>query len=339
MVVYPETLTMPGRVVVIGATGYLGRTLLPVLAGLGHDISGCARSAPRTAGPFNLRPCDAADPEALATVVAGADVVVNAMTGPPQAILAAASNLAAQLRRQPALRLIQLSSLAVFGQRGGVLNEESPPQPAPGHAYAAVCLAAELSLRAVPDTEARCVILRAGCIYGPASPQWTDRLCRLLLTGRLGWLGTEGAGLSPLIHVTDVSYAIAACLGPAPPAGLHHLLSPENLTWNLYFRRLARRLGMAATPRVTPAHLDGDTWFTGPARALLARALGQQADLITPAMRRLFRSRARLASIRAPLLRPEQFTLHDTGIAESVSAFVASQRPHAARWSLRRAAA
>jgi 2-alkyl-3-oxoalkanoate reductase len=316
---------MPGRAVVIGARGYLGRVLVPHLAESGFDVTGLGRSAPAAAVATDFLSCDATNAAALRNALVGIDIVVNLMAGPPRAMTHVAENLSDILRRQQTLRLVQLSSLAVLGRRSGTLDETTKLSPATLHAYGAAKLAAERSLLAVPGVAGRCVIIRAGCIYGPGSPQWVDRLCRLLLAGRLGWLGPEGAGLSPLVHVQDVAQAIATALRPASDAGIYHLLSPETLTWNVYFRRLGKRLGIDAMRQIDAARLEAETWITGPARALLSCATGQPPDRITPTMRHLFRSTARPASARRPLLPAGRFIPHETGIAESVSAFLADR--------------
>jgi nucleoside-diphosphate-sugar epimerase len=316
---------MPGRAVVVGARGYLGRVLVPFLAENGFDVTGLGRRAPAAAAAMDFLRCDATNAAALRQALAGMDIVVNLMAGPPGAMIRVAENLSDILRRQPALRVVQLSSLAVFGRTSGVLDETAKLTPATLHAYGAAKLAAERSLLAVPGVAGRCVIIRPGCIYGPGSPQWVDRLCRLLLAGRLGWLGPEGAGLSPLVHVHDVAQAIATTLRPASDAGIYHLLSPETLTWNVYFRRLGKRLGIDTLTQIHVARLETETWITGPARALLCGAMGQSADRITPAMRHLFRSTARPASSRRPLLPAGRFIPHETGIAEAVSAFLANR--------------
>jgi nucleoside-diphosphate-sugar epimerase len=322
---------MPGRAVVIGARGYLGRVLVPFLAERGFDVTGLGRRAPAAAVATDFLSCDATNAAALRHALAGIDIVVNLMAGPPGAMMRVAENLGDNLRRQPALRLVHLSSLAVLGRMTGVLDETSKLTPSTLHAYGAAKLASERSLLSVPGVAGRCVIIRPGCIYGPGSPQWVDRLCRLLLAGRLGWLGPEGAGLSPLVHVQDVATAIASTLRPASDAGIYHLLSPETLTWNVYFRRLGRRLGIDVLAQIHATRLDTETWVTGPARALLSRAMGQPPDRITPAMRHLFRSAARPASARRPLLPAGRFIPHETGIAESVSAFLADRATAARR--------
>jgi nucleoside-diphosphate-sugar epimerase len=327
---------MPGRAVVIGARGYLGRVLVPFLAENGFDVTGLGRRAPTASVATDFLRCDATNAAALRQALVGRDIVVNLMAGPPGAMMRVAENLSDNLRRQPALRLVQLSSLAVLGRMSGVMDETTKLTPATLHAYGAAKLAAERILLAVPGAAGRCVIIRPGCIYGPGSPQWVDRLCRLLLAGRLGWLGPEGAGLSPLVHVQDVAQAIATTLRPASDAGIYHLLSPETLTWNVYFRRLGRRLGIDALSQIHVVRLETETWITGPARALLSRVTGLPADRITPAMRHLFRSTARPASVRRPLLPAGRFIPHEIGIAEAVSTFLtdqatATQRPNKQR--------
>jgi nucleoside-diphosphate-sugar epimerase len=330
---------MPGRAVVIGARGYLGRAVVPVLTESGFDVTGLGRRAPASTSARRFLACDATNSAALRSALAGMDVVVNLMAGPPSAMVRVAENLGDNLGRQKALRVVQLSSLAVLGQMSGVLNETCKPTPAKLRAYGAAKLAGERHLLEVPGVAGRCVIIRPGCIYGPGSPQWVDRLCRLLLAGRLGWLGQEGAGLSPLVHVRDVAQAIATTMQPAADAGIYHLLSPETLTWNVYFRRLARRLDIDTLTSMHVARLEAETWITGPARALLSRVMGQPTDRITPAMRHLFRSAALPASVRRPLLPAGRFIPHEIGIAEAVTAFLANRATEARRTRKRREAA
>ena len=319
---------MSGRVCVIGARGYLGRTLIGTLAAQGFAVRGAGRGGPMNEPAFQH--CDATDATALRDLLMDTDLVVNAMSGPPRAILQTAANLAAALHQRPALRLVQLSSLAVFGQTSGLLDESCTPRPARLHRYAAARLQSERTLLVAPAIASRCVVLRVGCIFGPGSPQWVDRICRMILAGRLGWLGHAGDGLSPLIHVRDVATAVAAALRADADSGLYHVLAPDMPIWNDYFAALASQLGLALAPRVGALARVADTWLAGPARAVLATLSGQPADLLTPAMVRLFRSRARPASRRRSLLANTEFTPLTSGIAEAVAAFQTPRRIAAA---------
>jgi nucleoside-diphosphate-sugar epimerase len=114
----------------------VGQALVRVLAARGHAVVVAGRLPPvGTQVPFLA--CDATDPVSLRAALVEADWVVNAMAGPAAARVAVATNLAAVLDRLPLLRLVHISSLAVFGQRDGVLSESVAPLPAAGHAWGA----------------------------------------------------------------------------------------------------------------------------------------------------------------------------------------------------------
>ena len=74
------------RVFVAGASGAIGRQLLPILLAAGHSVHGMTRTASKaeTIGSVGADPivADAFYPEAVATAVARAapDVVVHEMT-------------------------------------------------------------------------------------------------------------------------------------------------------------------------------------------------------------------------------------------------------------------
>jgi nucleoside-diphosphate-sugar epimerase len=312
---------MSGRVAVIGSGGYLGQALLRRLPGAGFETVGLSR---HPAGDGRSIRCDATDPAALINALADTDVVVNAMAGTPAAMRRVACAVAAALDRLPRLRLVQISSLAIFGQTEGSFDESASPWPRPGHAYAEAKLYSELVLRSDRGRARRCVIIRPGCIYGPHSRRWVDDVCRLLLAGRLGWLGPEGAGCAPLVHVYDVAAAIETALSSHVPAGIHHIVSPETLGWNQYFRRIGWLLGIDAVPRIGRAALEAETWIFGPARHMIDRVLSRPASTITPSMRHLFRSQAQFVSARASLLHQHTYIPHSTGFADAVDAFVTS---------------
>jgi dTDP-4-dehydrorhamnose reductase len=261
--------------------------------------------------------CDATDADALQRGLAGCDGVINAMAGTPLAMLRVAQALASCRARGWQGALIQVSSLAVFGQDSGSFDETATPLPARGHAYAHAKLAAE-ALLSGPQT----VILRPGCIYGEAAPVWVDRMCRLLLAGRLGWLWDEGAGQCQLVHVQDVARsAVASLAGGLQAIGVHHLVGAETLTWNGYIQQLAHGLGMPGLPRISSMRLDIETYLRGPVRFAAARLGIPGAGPITPAMRRLFHTKARIMRTRASLLAPAETIEPHAGVAAAVADF------------------
>ena len=315
--------SMHGRIAVLGARGYLGSAVVSGLMRSGVRVTGVGRRLPGgwpAGATFQL--CDATNGAALRHAVGECDGVINAAGGPPAAMVRVARNLAAIRAGGWQGRLVHISSLSVYGQTTGVLDEACTPVPAPGHRYAQGKLAAEEVLGAGFSAN-ETVILRAGCIYGPGSPIWVDRLCRLLQAGRLGWLWDEGAGPCPLIHVDDMARTAINALTAGPgAAGVHNLAGAEALTWNMYIRRLAMGLGMSVLPRVSSMRLDFDTYLQGPAEHLMARLGVPVAGPITPAMRRLFRGQARIGTRRVKLLAAEDHVSLQAGLSLAIADFL-----------------
>ncbi len=314
------------RVVVLGASGYVGARLAAVLPMHGHEVVAVTRTAGARAPQLETVICDATDPHALRRAVRHADYVVNCIATRPNDSVTIARSLASLLRDDCIGRLVQLSSLAVFGQTRGVLHELSRPVPALGHGYATAKLRIEQLMAADEAVRARCLVLRLGCVYGPCAPVWVDRLLRLIHAGRLGWLGQRGQGACPVIHVKDVATAVA-CAIATNATGTQHLLTPGRLSWNGYFQLLANLSGIKTLRPQGALSLAREVWLTAPMRHCFTSPGGMPMDAITPAMARLFRSTATLVSIRSSLMRPHDFTPIPAGAAEAVGAFLSRPMP------------
>ena len=313
---------MPSRIAVVGPGGYLGLAIVQALLRSGHQVTGVAPRLPAAwpAGTiFQL--CDATDADALSRAAGDCDAIINAMAGPPANMVRVAHGLAGLRAGGWRGRLVHFSSLAVYGDAVGLLDETSPACPSARHRYAHAKLATETILMQAPAAD-QTVILRAGCIYGPGAPVWVDRLCRLLLAARLGWLWDEGAGNCNLIHVDDMArIAVAALATGGETDGVHNVTGAEAITWNIYIRRLAIELGMDILPRMSRARLDLETYLNSPAQHILVKLGLPVAGPITPAMRRLFRSQAHIVSRRRPMLAPDQTTRLQAGLSAAVADF------------------
>lgn len=66
-----------GRVLLTGASGFIGAAMAPALAAAGHSVRLLVRTAAATGGPFEVMQGDLADPATVARAVAGCDAVVH----------------------------------------------------------------------------------------------------------------------------------------------------------------------------------------------------------------------------------------------------------------------
>lgn len=286
------------RVVVLGAGGFLGTPLVAALAAGGWAAPVAVSRRPRT-GTERLA-CDATDADALRRALDGADAVVNCMAGRPAAMVAVARNLA---NAPAACRIVQLSSMAVYGPATGLADEVSRlPEGLTGYAGAKV--AAEHALAGHPGR----VILRPGCIYGPGSEPWTNRIARLLQARRLGDLGAGGDGTCNLAFVDDVVAAILAALQRPVRGATFNVAMPAPPSWNGYLTQFALALGAVPVARIPGRRLRLETRLAVPLRAAaalagparrLARHVPLPPDAIPPSLAALMRQEIVLNHRRA----------------------------------------
>ncbi len=240
---------MTQRVLVLGGSGYVGRHVAQALATARVGmVTSAARNLPEPSHGIDTLALDATDGDRLARALGDVDWVVNCVSGDVATLRAVAVALAGAAARMPQTPgIVHLSSMAVYGNAEGLVDEHAPPGGRLA-GYAAAKLAAEHALAEL----SRRVILRPGCIYGRGSPQWSLRIADLLRSGRIGDLGRAGEGRSNLVHIDDVSAAVVAAIDTHAALGeSFNLAMPDPPTWNRYFDVYARALG------VHPARIRG----------------------------------------------------------------------------------
>jgi nucleoside-diphosphate-sugar epimerase len=310
------------RILVLGASGSVGRALM---ASLGAEptvtaIAGLRRVAASPEAGLSAADTRLADATSVLELIAAFDGmthVINATGGPPATLRATTAAIGAAARATPGLRLIHLSSMAVYGARDGNVDENAPLV---AHTqYAAAKIAAELEIVTQAERGLRAVILRPGIIHGPNSAQWTARLTRLLRAHRLGDLGAAGDGFCNLIHERDLAAAcLAACQRDAAIGQTFNLGAADPPTWNDYLVALARSAGAVPVKRIPQRQLGAEARLLAPVLAAARRSFWRGApDPIPPSLLRLFAQRIRLDVSRA------QATLFDAQAAATAERLAA----------------
>lgn len=291
------------KVLVIGGSGYIGSRLVALMQAGGRHTP---VSASRHGGAGHLR-LDTRDEAALRRALQGMDAVVNCVAGSAPAIAEGARALARAMRAARVPELVHLSSMAVYGDLEQAVDEATPLPPPRGW-YARAKQVAETQVlalaREATDLSPRVTVLRPGCVWGPGSTLWVERIARWLHQGRLGDLGEEGDGWTHGVALDDVCTAILGALQRPAAAGVPRVLNlaaPDSPRWNVWFADLALAVGATPLRRIRPVQLRADAWLLGPplhlARRLLA-ASGRDAtalpDPISPGLLRLWRRQLRM---------------------------------------------
>jgi nucleoside-diphosphate-sugar epimerase len=268
---------------VAGATGVVGRRLVPLLIARGHTVTAIARSPARRldlvrAGAEAVA-VDLFSPAPLHAAVRGHEAVVNVATHIPsptwRMVLRSAWAENDRVRREGsanlvdaaiaggAARFVQESFAPVYPDRGDQwIDESTPPAPI---AYNRTVLDAERSARRFTESGRTGVALRFGAFYGPDAVHLLDTI-RMVRRGRAPMPGDPGAYISSVSH-EDAASAVAAALHVEP--GVYNVVDDEPVTHRDYFDSLAAVLGVPP-PRLPPR------WATplfGSLGKLLARSL------------------------------------------------------------------
>jgi nucleoside-diphosphate-sugar epimerase len=249
------------RILVTGATGFVGGATCRWLRAAGHDVVGTGRTLSlgrtleRDGIPF--LPADLSDPGAAEQVLVGrSDAVVHcaALSSPwgPEsdfvsANVTATERLLAACKTRGVSRLVFLSTPSIYmgqGDREGV--REDDPLPPPINDYAATKLRAERLVSAANGDRLATISLRPRAIFGPGDTTIFPRLIRALSSGPLPVFG-GGQNLVDLTYIDNVQSAIELAL-VAPTSALGRAYNITNgepvYLWQL-IRRLCGELGLA----------------------------------------------------------------------------------------------
>jgi nucleoside-diphosphate-sugar epimerase len=241
------------RIFIAGATGVLGRRLVPLLTSRGHDVTGMTRTPSKRAllKELGARPvvADALAPEQVGQVISEAlpDVVVHQLTSLSD--IGSIRNFERTFAQNARLRgegtdiLLSASRAAgakrfvaqswagyLLARRGGpVLTEDDPLDSDPPATFRRVLAADRHLERAVVGASwTEGVVLRYGGFYGPGTsisvrpPGGQSELVRKRQFPVVG----DGAGIMSFIHIDDAAGATVAAIERGT-RGVYHVTDDE----------------------------------------------------------------------------------------------------------------
>ncbi|HET9148657.1 MAG TPA: NAD-dependent epimerase/dehydratase family protein [Acetobacteraceae bacterium] len=259
-------MSLGGRILVSGASGFIGRAITARLAAEGAEIVvALRRPQPVPGAASQVEAGDLAAPNpALKLALRGCGAVVHAAglahryQVSPQALHAtnvtAAARVAEAAAQARVPRLVLISSAAIHGKsRAGLVTEASDPRP--DDEYAASKLAGEAAVRAALAGSATALtIVRPCAVVGPGCSGNIPRLARLLARGLPLPFGAIRNARS-FIAVDDLAGLIAAILAAEAPPELVLAAHPAPISTPGLIRALARGLNRRAVLLPAPPFL------------------------------------------------------------------------------------
>jgi nucleoside-diphosphate-sugar epimerase len=273
------------RILITGASGFIGRALTVYLSNCGHEVLAVSRAPFETCNTPSARVPDYTNVERLTELLRGHDAVIHlaamahkkiygdaetaatAFTTNVDGTLAMAmASAAAGIRR-----FILISSIGVNGQHTNTLpfTEEDVPQPA--EPYAVSKLHCELALRDVASQHPSLdfVIIRPPLVYGPNAPGNFGRLLRAVSRQTLfplrGVLNQRSfIGLDNLMNFIEL-----CTYHPHAKNQIYLVSDREDVSTAEFIRRIGQAQGTPAKLLKVPL----------PLISLLARITGRSAQI------------------------------------------------------------
>jgi nucleoside-diphosphate-sugar epimerase len=276
------------RVFVAGASGAIGRPLLPRLVAAGHEVTGMTRRPERTeeirAAGAEAVVCDAFDAEGLREAVGAAapEAVVHLLTALPPRFkprsdylaptnrvrIEGTRNLVAAARAAGARRLVAESVAFFYAPQGDWVKDEAAPlySRAPGAFGAAMAALGELEGQVLGTEGIEGLVLRYGWLYGPGTYYARGgSLADDTLKRRSPVVGA-GTGTFSFVHVEDAAAATVAAVQRGDP-GVYNIVDDEPAPLREWAPVYAEALGAKPPRRIPP-------WL---ARIFAGRAMVQAA--------------------------------------------------------------
>lgn len=266
------------KVLVVGATGVVGRQLVPQLVAAGHEVVSTSRqAAERTDGAVRHRRLDLLDAAAARRLIAEErpDAIIHQATALSRignnlrrfdSYFATTNRLrtegtatlveAAEANGRPRLIVQSFCGWPAAAVGGPIKTEEDPLDPDPPKAVRRT-LDAIKALERLVTGYANGVVLRYGGLYGPGTslnpggPQFE--------AVRKGWLPQvgDGGGIWSFVHTVDAASAAVAALDRG--RGIYNIVDDEPAPVAVWLPELAKLLG-APKPRRVPVWVG---WLIG----------------------------------------------------------------------------
>jgi nucleoside-diphosphate-sugar epimerase len=245
------------NVLITGASGFIGNTLMRHYQGLGTTVIGVDLHG----NGRDIVEGDIAQPESIKHLLEECDVIVHTAALVSNAMqdcdmwrvnVLATRNLIAAAKKYNVRRFVQISSIVAYGNAAEGEIDEDYPVHADGGSYVLTKLASEHAvLAAQANGDIEVVIIRPGDVYGPGSRPWIIAPLEAIAKNQF-MLPANGAGFFRPIYIDDLIRGIVlAAAHPLAAGEIFNLSCKGYITTKEYFAPLYQWLGKKGPMQVS----------------------------------------------------------------------------------------
>jgi len=256
------------KVIITGATGFIGRNLAESFSAKGMEVVATGRS--ERVGQelmergIAFRPADVRDTQGLADAIQPADCLVHCAGksgdwGADRDFFGTnvegTRNCIQACRAHGITRIIFISTPSVYfnGKDRLDISEDEPLPQRQRSVYANTKLMAEAELDALPGEGFQVMILRPRAVFGPHDNTFVPRILMMAEKGKFPLIG-GGRALVDITYVDNLTRAVM--LGLAAPESAwnraYNISNGEPVTIREWFSRLLAAMGMELRPKNVP---------------------------------------------------------------------------------------
>jgi len=273
---------MVGKILVTGATGFIGSHLVEALLSEGYEVKCLVRRTSdylRRLGAEVVRG-DITVRETLRGICKDIDVVyhlaaLSGKYGTPREMLWKANvegtkNLLEECVKSNVEHFIYTSSFTVTGpsKKGALINESFPYNPLTAYELTKA-VAEQLVLKYYNDYGLPVTIIRPSNVYGPRDVRLLE-LFKTICEGRFILIG-RGKGVTHFVYISDLIQGFKLCLKRKGDGEIFNIAGDRPVTWREFAEIVAKEYGRK------PIRLSIPVWLA----KLLANLMEVSAKLIS----------------------------------------------------------